>query len=391
MLSHAQAPPLLEVDALGLSNMIVSSAQNTATHRKNCEQLAEHVRLIGNLLEKLKSTDLMNLPATKEPLEGLEEALRKALELVESCREKSYLYMLAMGWNVVYQFRQVQADIDRYLRLVPLISLVQEFRMQNIKEGLQAIEEDQREYTLEEEDMEAQNVIIKPDRTKRDADVLEKSLSRRYPDLEFHEALHEEKDKLNIELQRSQSNNDPDQCRVIEHLIDVTENVVNVLPGKKITKLLANEPTYVISGYVSNVNSSYGDPGLKPEDQSQWQTDLFDCCGEPCLSFKTFFYPCGTFSWIANLVSKGKISRERAINDLLSYSLFCGCCCYTCCIRRKLRELFNIEGGSCDDFSTNLMCCCCALVEEWRELEIRGFDGCQGRKMIPPPYQFMKP
>ena len=113
---------------------------------------------------------------------------------------------------------------------------------------MQAIEEDQREYTLEEEDMEAQNVIIKPDRTKRDADVLEKSLSRKYPDLEFHEALHEEKDKLNIELQRSQTNNDPDQCRVIEHLIDVTENVVNVLPGKKITKLLANEPTYVISG-----------------------------------------------------------------------------------------------------------------------------------------------
>ncbi|XP_030932547.1 protein MID1-COMPLEMENTING ACTIVITY 1-like [Quercus lobata] len=391
MLSYAQTLPSLGVDALSLSNMIISSAQNTTTHRKNCKQLAEHVRLIGNLLEKLKSTDLMNLPATKEPLDGLEEALRKALELVESCREKSYLYMLAMGWNVVYQFRQVQADIDRYLRLVPLISLVQEFRMQNIEEGLQAIEEDQREYTLEEEDMEAQNVIIKPDRTKRDANVLEKSLSRRYPDLEFHEALHEEKDKLNIELQRSQTNNDPDQCRVIEHLIDVTENVVNVLPGKKITKLLANEPIYVISGYVSNVNSSYGDPGLKPEDQSQWQTDLFDCCSEPCLSFKTFFYPCGTFSWIANLVSKGKISRERAINDLMSYSLFCGCCCYSCCIRRKLRKLFNIEGGSCDDFSTHLMCCCCALVQEWRELEIRGFDGCQGRKMIPPPYQFMKP
>ena len=111
--------------------MIISSAQNTTTHRKNCEQLAEHVRLIGNLLEKLKSTDLMSLPATNL-LDGLEEALRKALELVESCREKSYLYMLAMGWNVVYQFRQVQADIDRYLRLVPLISLVQEFRMQVI-------------------------------------------------------------------------------------------------------------------------------------------------------------------------------------------------------------------------------------------------------------------
>ena len=33
--------------------------------------------------------------------------------------------------------------------------------------------------------------------------MLTKLLSRRYPDLEFHEALHKEKDKLNIELQQS--------------------------------------------------------------------------------------------------------------------------------------------------------------------------------------------
>ncbi|KAF5453706.1 hypothetical protein F2P56_028591 [Juglans regia] len=383
------------LEALNLANMIIiiSSARNATTHRTNCEQLSEHVRLIGNFLEKLKSTDLMKLPATKEPLDGLEEALRKALRLVESCRDKSCLYMLAMGWNVVYQFRQVQDEIDHFLRHVPLISLVHEFRMQNLKKGLQAIEEDKREYTLEKEDVEAQNVILKPDRTMKDADILEKSLSRRYPKLDFHEALQEEKDKLNIELLLSRTNNDTDQCWVIEHLIDVTENVVNVLPGKKIKKLLVNEPTYVISGYISNAKSTYEDPDLKPEDQNQseWQADLFACSRDPCLSLKTCVYPCGTFSWIANKVSQGKISRERAINDLMAYSLFCGCCCYTCCMRKKLREHFNIEAGVCDDFLTHLMCCCCALVQEWRELEIRGFDGCQGRKMIPPPYQFMKP
>lgn len=113
---------------------------------------------------------------------------------------------------------------------------------------MKAVEEDQRDYTLDEEDVEAQRVILKPDRTKKDADILEKSLSRRYPDLGFYEALQEEKEKLNIELQRSRTNNDPDQCRVIEHLIGVTENVVNVLPSKKVEKLLSNEPTYVVSG-----------------------------------------------------------------------------------------------------------------------------------------------
>ncbi|KAG5237404.1 cell number regulator [Salix suchowensis] len=377
------------VDALSLANMIISSARNATAHKKNCEQLAEHVKIISNLLEKIKSTDLVNLPATKEPLDCLEEALRKAFDLVESCKEKSYLYMLAMGWSVVYQFRQVQDEIDRYLRLVPLISLVQEFRMQ---EGWHAIQEDQRDYTLDEDDLEAQSVILKPDRSKKDANMLEKSLSRRYPDLGFQEALQEEKEKLQIELQRSRTSKEPNQCRVIEHLIEVTENVVNDVPAKKVTKLVVNEPSYVVAGYVHN-QCKIQQWGLNPGDkcQSEWQVDLFDCCKEPCLSLKTCIYPCGIFSRIANVVSKGKTTRENAINDLMAYSIFCGCCCYTCCIRKQIRQLFDIEGGSCDDFLTHLMCCCCAMVQEWRELEVRGFEGCPERKMIPPPYQYMMP
>lgn len=117
-----------------------------------------------------------------------------------------------------------------------------------MKEGLKVIEEDQREYSLDGKDVEAQSVILKPDRTKKDAAILEKSLSCKYPELGFYQALQEEKEKLHVELQRSRTLNDTKQCRIIEHLIDVTENVVNVLPGKKVNKLLVNEPTYVISG-----------------------------------------------------------------------------------------------------------------------------------------------
>ncbi|XP_007008883.2 PREDICTED: protein MID1-COMPLEMENTING ACTIVITY 1 [Theobroma cacao] len=381
------------LNSLGLTTLILSSARNASMHRNNCEQLAEHVKLIGNLLEKLKSTNLVTLPAVKEPLDGLDEALKKALDLVESCRDKSCLYMLALGWSIVYQFRRVQAETDRYLQLVPLISLVHEFQMQNLEECLQAIEQDQREYSLDEEDVEAQRVILKPDRTKKDANILEKSLSRRYPDLRFQEALQEEKEKLHVELQRSRTIDDSKQSRVIEHLIDVTENVVNVLPGKEVHKLLVNEPAYVLAGYMTNEKPGGRELGLKTEErcQSEWQVDLFDCCSEPCLSLKTCFYPCGVFSSITNVVSKGKTSREQAISDLMAYSLICGCRCYSCCIRKKLRELFNIKGGSGDDYLTHLICCCCAMVQEWRELEARGFEGCEGREIIPPPYQYMKP
>ena len=34
-----------------------------------------------------------------------------------------------------------------------------------------------------------------------------------------------------------------------------------------------------------------------------------------------------------------------------------------------------MQGGMFDDFLSHFMCCCCALVQEWREVEIRGIQG----------------
>ncbi|KAE8661677.1 S-adenosyl-L-methionine-dependent methyltransferases superfamily protein isoform 1 [Hibiscus syriacus] len=311
------------LNSLGLTTLIISSAKNASTHRNNCHHLAHHVNLIAKLLEKLRSSDMVTLPAIKEPLDGLDQSLNQALQLVESCRHKSFLYMLAMGWTIVHQFRQVQAEIDRHLMLLPLISLVHQYRMQNLEEGLQAIDQDEREYTLDEEDVEAQSVILR-------------------------------------------SVKDSKQCRVIEHLIDVTENVVTVLRGNNVHKRV-NETTMVHSRNESNAKCSYAN-----QCESQWQVDLFDCCSEPCLSLKTCMYPCGVFSSIINVVSKGNISRKQAISNLMAYSLICGGCCYSCYVRSKLRRHFNIEGGLCDDFITHLICCCCAMVQEWREIEARG-------------------
>ncbi|KAK7385787.1 hypothetical protein VNO78_31647 [Psophocarpus tetragonolobus] len=369
------------LNAMSVANMVITAAHNARSHRRNCERMAAQVRMIGNLLETLKSTEVAQLPATKEPLDGLEETLRRALDLVESCKDKSYLYMLAMGWTVVNQFRHVQAHIDRYLRLVPLISLVHHSRMQHFSEEVQ------REYTLDEEEMETQCVILKTDRSKKDACILEKSLSRRYPDLGFHEALKEEKEKLYGELHRSRTNNDPELCRVIEHLIEVTKNVVNVSPNKKLTKSVFNEPTD-FSRHITENAIAFEDLELESGDKSQtkWKTDLFGCYSEPCLCLKTCFFPCGTFSWISNVVTRGETSRKLAMTNLVAYSIFCGCCCYSCCIRKRLRSQFNIEGGLCDDFLTHLLCCCCAMVQEWRELKLRGFGGSINLLNIRPNY-----
>ncbi|KAK1572106.1 hypothetical protein Q3G72_027706 [Acer saccharum] len=114
-------------------------------------------------------------------------------------------------------------EIDRYLRLVPLISLVHKFRMQF--------------FFITATDLFG---------------FCSSQTGQRH---NYGGILEGEKEKLNIELQRSRTNKDVKQCQLIEHLIDVTENVVNELPGKNLKKLVVNEPAYVISGYVTNANS----------------------------------------------------------------------------------------------------------------------------------------
>ena len=97
------------------------------------------------------------------------------------------------------------------------------------QERLEYIERDEREYTLDEEDRKVQDAILDRDPSRNHTVVLKKSLSCSYPNLPFDEALQEESEKLQLELQRSQTL-DPGQCEVIQHLIGVTQTVASTLP-----------------------------------------------------------------------------------------------------------------------------------------------------------------
>ncbi|KAF8410399.1 hypothetical protein HHK36_002928 [Tetracentron sinense] len=291
----ANVAQLTGIDAVRLIGMIVKAASTARMHKKNCRKFAQHLKLIGNLLEQLKISQLKRYPETREPLEQLEDALRRSYILVNSCQDRSYLYLLAMGWNIVYQFRKAQGEIDRYLRIVPLITLVDNAR---VKERLEYIENDQHEYTLDEEDRKMQDAILKPEPSKNDTMVLKKSLSSSYPSLPFDEALQKENEKLQLELQRSQANMDVGQCEVIQHLIEFTETAANSLPEK--SSPLKNskvEPSYsdtnndkghsfddsyprktssVSSGHdLLSTRGSHGD--------EEWHSDLLGCCSEPYL------------------------------------------------------------------------------------------------------------
>ncbi|KAG7027801.1 Cell number regulator 13 [Cucurbita argyrosperma subsp. argyrosperma] len=359
----ANVAQLTGIDAVRLISMIVKSASTARMHKKNCRQFAQHLKLIGNLLEQLKISELKRYPETREPLEQLEDALRKSYILVNSCQDRSYLYLLAMGWNIVYQFRKAQNEIDRYLRLVPLITLVDNAR---VRERLEDIEKDQREYTLDDDDKRIHEVILNPEPSTDEAMVLKKSLSCSYPNLPFNKALQKENEKLQLELQRSQANLNVGECEVIQRLISVTESVAATSRHEKHSPERAhkvventhvdannghssdesyykNIDTQTTSRKNSSVSSGHGLLSIRGSDgYGEWHTDLLDCCAKPSLCLMTFFYPCGTFSRIATVATDRHTSPGEACNDLLAYTLILSCCCYTCCVRRKLRKMLNI-------------------------------------------------
>ncbi|GAB2299333.1 hypothetical protein Dimus_033408 [Dionaea muscipula] len=256
---------------ISIINRITEAAKQATTQQSNCQNLASHLNIIGTLLPKVPSTaDITTSPAAADfpPLFGLELALDKALHLVESCRDRSHLYMVAVGWGAMYQFRQVQTEIDACVigLLRPLISLA------GLEENLKELEEDATEFTLDEDEFATQIVLQKHGRTIEDARVLEATLRRRYPDLEFDEALKIEREKLRFLLQRLQIDENPshEHCRLIQHLINVTDNVVNLLPEKMLH---------------SNALAEYGSASRKwTQGENDWQANLFGCCSEPCLS-----------------------------------------------------------------------------------------------------------
>ncbi|KAJ0265390.1 Protein MID1-COMPLEMENTING ACTIVITY 2 [Hirschfeldia incana] len=379
----ASVAQLTGVDAVKLIGMIVAAANTARMHKKNCRQFAQHLKLIGNLLEQLKISEMKKTrPEVQEPLEGLEDALRRSYLLVNSCQDKSYLYLLAMGWNIVYQFRKAQDEIDRYLKIIPLITLVDNVR---VRERLEVIDSDQREYTLDEEDRKVQDVILKQESTREAAaSVLKKTLSRSYPEMGFCEALKTENGKLQVELQRSRARYDTDQSQVIERLIVVTETAADV----------DDEPVKDDSYDVIYPKRSSSRGLESSQHEEEWHADLMDCCSEPTLCLKTFFFPCGTLAKVSAVATNRQTTSSEACNELMVYSLMLSCCCYTCCIRKKLRKTLNIKGGSIDDFLSHLMCCCCALVQELREVEFHGasYDTEKKKKknMTPPSPQFME-
>ncbi|EEE66271.1 hypothetical protein OsJ_22463 [Oryza sativa Japonica Group] len=79
----------------------------------------------GGLLRELELAELMRRKATRRPLERLQGALPRGYALVRACQDDwGYLHRLLLGARMADELRAAQHEIDMYIRLIPLISLV---------------------------------------------------------------------------------------------------------------------------------------------------------------------------------------------------------------------------------------------------------------------------
>ncbi|WVZ49898.1 hypothetical protein U9M48_001218 [Paspalum notatum var. saurae] len=124
----ASIAQLAGVDAYGLISMIVEAAQTVKRNRETCQLLARCARMIGDLLQQLERTQLMQHMETRNPVEQLEETPRHAYFLITSCRGSSYLHNCCMGGKQADQLREVQNEITFYLQLFPIVSFVDNTR-----------------------------------------------------------------------------------------------------------------------------------------------------------------------------------------------------------------------------------------------------------------------
>nr|CAB3468863.1 unnamed protein product [Digitaria exilis] len=124
---------LVGVDALGLVSMVVQAALVAHRHRGACRRLAQHVEIVGDLLQELELADLMRREATRRPLEQLAGALRWCYALVTACQDCGYLRTLLTGARMAEELRAAEQEIDMYIRLVPLISLVDTNHVRRVK------------------------------------------------------------------------------------------------------------------------------------------------------------------------------------------------------------------------------------------------------------------
>ncbi|KAK4243098.1 hypothetical protein VTI28DRAFT_2337 [Corynascus sepedonium] len=113
-------------------------------------------------------------------------------------------------------------------------------------------------------------------------------------------------------------------------------------------------------------------------DAHDWQEENGFCsfCGDGCgTCMLGSFVPCVLINKTQDLIEDpynkdpsacGAFGCLSCLLSLFGMSFVMGCI-----QRRSIRVKYGIEGNSCTDFALNGLLPCCAVIQQYRELEIR--------------------
>ncbi|XP_030468110.1 protein PLANT CADMIUM RESISTANCE 2-like [Syzygium oleosum] len=114
----------------------------------------------------------------------------------------------------------------------------------------------------------------------------------------------------------------------------------------------------------------------QPVNNVPWSAGLFSCFDDVPTCCLSFWCPCITFGRIAEIVDRGSVCNmplNGAIYTAITLLTGCGWC-YSCFYRSKIRQQYQLQEAPCADCLVHFCCESCALMQEYRELERRGFD-----------------
>ncbi|CAL9766877.1 unnamed protein product [Musa acuminata subsp. burmannicoides] len=104
----------------------ISDAVSTARDLPRvCRRFAVHLQDVGRHLEPLKRAELDE--ATQQTLANLQRTLEWSYHVIVNCSRRSYAYRLIKGKSIRDKIREAQDEVDRILRLFPLIQLSQDY------------------------------------------------------------------------------------------------------------------------------------------------------------------------------------------------------------------------------------------------------------------------
>ncbi|KAL6654607.1 hypothetical protein ACP70R_008072 [Stipagrostis hirtigluma subsp. patula] len=115
---------LVGLDASKLVALILQGVETAQRNKQECRELGDRVRRLAGVLHlrPAASPEAMRRAEVREALAALEDTLRQAHALVQSCqRRRSGAARFVTAWSDARRLREVRERMDFYLAVYPVV------------------------------------------------------------------------------------------------------------------------------------------------------------------------------------------------------------------------------------------------------------------------------